>query len=60
MMNSRQRRKLAAEKHNALLIENEAYAQDRIENPEKYRRKRTKSENKRMSAALSALVIYNI
>ena len=35
-MNSRQRRKLAAEKHNALMIENEAYREDRVRDPEKY------------------------
>jgi len=35
-MNSRQRRKHEAEKHNMARIEREAYKQDRIEQPDKY------------------------
>lgn len=35
-MNSRERRKVNAEKHNMARIETEAYKQDRIEQPDKY------------------------
>jgi len=40
-MNSRQRRKLAAKKHNALILEKQAYAEDRIRDPAKYAAKET-------------------
>ena len=39
-MNSRQRRKQEAERHNELRAEQKALELDRKENPEKYRRKR--------------------
>jgi hypothetical protein len=35
-VNSRQRRKLAAARHNALRIEEEAYREDRVRDPDKY------------------------
>jgi hypothetical protein len=38
--NSRQRRKIEAEKHNKLRAEHLALQQDKLDNPEKYRRKR--------------------
>jgi len=42
-MNSRQRRKMEAAKHNALRIEEEAYREDRVRDPDKYRRRTSKS-----------------
>lgn len=38
--NSRQRRKIEAEKHNKSRAEHLALQQDKLDNPEKYRRKR--------------------
>ena len=38
-LNSRERRKIEAKNHNDLLIEREAYAEDKVRDPEKYRRK---------------------
>ena len=35
-MNSRQRRKKEAAQHNALMIEREAYREDRVRDPSKY------------------------
>jgi hypothetical protein len=39
-MNSRIRRKLDAEKHNAILVENEAYREDRARYPRRLRASR--------------------
>ena len=41
-MNSRQRRKLEAHKHNMAILEKEAYAEDRIRDPQKYHKPRNK------------------
>ena len=57
-MNSRQRRKLAAKLHNDLLIENEAYCEDRARNPE--RRARRQNLSRHRLATLMAMGMYPI
>jgi len=52
-MNSRQRRKLEAERHNMARIESEAYAEDRIREPEKYRRVRNRKAEVSVAMALA-------
>ena len=41
---NRQMKREAAEKHNMAYIESQAYAQDRIEDPDKYKRRISKSK----------------
>jgi len=55
-MNSRQRRKIESEKHNALLIENEAYQEDRFRDPEKYKQK-SRSGSTRNHSRISRIAI---
>jgi hypothetical protein len=52
-MNSRQRRKLAAAKHNALRIEEEAYREDRVRDPDKYRWRASKSTARNAAVILA-------
>ena len=61
-MNSRQRRKAAAEQHNALLIENQAYCEDKARDPEKYKVARTNGRNisRHRLATLMAMGMYPI
>ena len=57
-MNSRQRRKLAAKLHNDLLIENQAYCEDKARDPEKYKVVRNISRHR--LAMLMAMGMYPI
>lgn len=61
-MNSRQRRKIAATNHNALLIENEAYREDKIRDPEKYKRNETQTQRaeRRHIQAILAITLGTI
>ena len=59
-MNSRQRRKAEAEKHNALLIENEAYKEDRLRDPEKYKQKLRTSSTGNHPRMSRAAILYSI
>jgi len=59
-MNSSQRRKAEAEKHNALLIENEAYQEDRLRDPEKYKQKLRTSSTRNDSRMSRAAILYSI
>lgn len=52
-MNSRQRRKLEAERHNKLRAEKIALEIDRRENPEKYRNVRSVRESRKVQAFIS-------
>lgn len=54
-MNSRQRRKLEAKKHNDLLIEEEAYREDRLRDPAKY--KRNVNTKSRRTLAATAIIM---
>jgi hypothetical protein len=55
VVNSRQRRKLEAEKHNALVVENEAYLEDKVRDPAKYERN-ISSRSRRSTALMCALI----
>lgn len=59
-MNSRQRRKLEAKRHNDLLVEEEAYQEDRARDPEKYRVVRSAQNTARTAAAISAMLATSI
>lgn len=50
--NSRQRRRLAAKKHNMAILEKEAYAEDRIRDPKKYFKPRNKRTEQSVMRAL--------
>lgn len=50
-MGNAQKKKLAAERHNALFDEDQAYREDRKRDPDKYRR-----PNKRMSPVVLAAI----
>lgn len=52
IMNSRQRRKAAADEHNMLLAKQEAYIEDRIRDPEKYNKLRRKQKSARGKASV--------
>lgn len=59
------RKKAAAEKHNMAYVESQAYAQDRIEDPDKYAHRvntRARRENKRkmvgIIGAVAAMGVY--
>ena len=52
-MNSRQRRKLEAEKHNEIREAQKALEQDRIDNPEKYKATRAQRRAKRKAMSIS-------
>jgi hypothetical protein len=55
-MNSRQRRKAAAEAHNMARIELEAYKEDRVRDPKKYQRKRGSNKSVTWDALLYTTV----
>ncbi len=56
-MNSRQRRKKEAAQHNALMIEREAYREDRVRDPIKYMRRLSADDkaNRRLVGAVMAI-----
>ena len=59
MMNSRERRKKAAEKHNKERAEYLALLKDKEENPEKYKRKRRSKSNIRTGVWMAAAAAFS-
>lgn len=55
-LNSRQRRKLAAKRHNDRLIEEEAYGEDRLRDPDKYSVVYRESRPAQKAISLAALL----
>ena len=55
LMNSRQRRKFYAEKHNYKLEQEREFAQDKIDNPEKYPQPKLSKKAGKMLAMLAGL-----